>query len=95
MAADKKQREVQIDDIGIPGDFRIKDKQQEKMERYKQLKEEIRRLWNINQVTAILFVIGAHQDAYHISLKVTLISLEFMQSYEWHKRQHSWEHQVF
>ena len=43
----------------IPGDCRVRDKEQEKIGRYEQLEEEIAKLWNTKTVTVIPVVIGA------------------------------------
>ena len=59
VVVDKKKKEVKLIDIAIPGDSRVKDKEQEKIEKYEQLKEEIARLWNMKKVTVIPVVIGA------------------------------------
>ena len=59
VVVDKKKKEVKLIDIAIPGDSRVKDKEQEKIEKYEQLKEEIARLWNMKRVTVIPVVIGA------------------------------------
>ena len=59
FVVDKKKKEVKLIDIAIPGDSRLKDKEQEKNEKYEQLKEEIARLWNMKKVTGIPVVIGA------------------------------------
>ena len=59
VVLDKKEKEVKIIDIAIPGDCRVKDKEFEKIEKYQMLKEEIRRLWNVKKVSVIPIVIGA------------------------------------
>ena len=59
VLVDKNKKEVKMIDTVIPSDCRIKDKEQEKIEKYEQLKEEITRLWNMKTVTVILVVIGA------------------------------------
>ena len=46
-------------DIAIPDDSRIKDKQQEKIKKREELKEEIERLWSMKKVTVIPIMIGA------------------------------------
>ena len=46
-------------DIAILGDCTVKDKEQEKIEKYEQLTEEIAKLWNLKKVTVIPVVTGA------------------------------------
>ena len=59
VVVDKIKKEVKLIDIAIPGDCRVKEKEQEKIEKYEQLKEEIARLWNMKKVIVISVVIGA------------------------------------
>ena len=49
----KRSKEVKIIDIAIPGDSRVKEKEPEKIEKYEMLREEIRRIWQVNNVTVI------------------------------------------
>ena len=55
---DKKEREVVIIDVTIPGDDRVKDKELEKVEKYQLLKDEIAKVWSMRKVIVIP-VIGA------------------------------------
>ena len=48
-----------IIDIAVPGDTRIKQKEQEKIEKYQDLKREIARLWRLRKVSVIPVVVGA------------------------------------
>ena len=59
LVVDKKKKDVKIIDIAIPGDNRVKGKEQEQIERYQPLKEQIGNLWNMKKVTVIPVVIGA------------------------------------
>ena len=43
----KKEREVVIIDVVIPGDNRVKDKELEKLEKYQLLKDEIAKVWRM------------------------------------------------
>ena len=43
----------------IPGDVRVCVKELEKIDKYKPLKDEIARLWEMQKVTIILVVVGA------------------------------------
>ena len=56
---DKKEREVVIIDVAIPGDDRLKDKELEKVEKYQLLKDEIAKVWRMREVIVIPVVIGA------------------------------------
>ena len=44
IAVDKQKREVKIIDIAIPGDVRVYEKELEKIDKYKPMKDEIARL---------------------------------------------------
>ena len=56
---DKKEREVVIIDVAIPGDDRVKDKELEKVEKYQLLKDEIAKVWHMRKVIVVPVVIGA------------------------------------
>ena len=53
------QREVRIVDIAIPVDARVCEKEIEKIDKHKPLKDEVARLWNMRKVTVIPIVVGA------------------------------------
>ena len=55
----KKEREVFIIDVAIPGDDRLKDKELEKFDKYQQLKDEIAKVWRMRKVIVVPVVIGA------------------------------------
>ena len=44
---DKKEREVVIIDVTIPGDDSVKDKELEKLEKYQLLKDEVAKVWRM------------------------------------------------
>ena len=44
VVVDKQKREVKIIDVAIPGDVRVCEKELEKIDKYKPLKDEIARL---------------------------------------------------
>ena len=50
---------MKLIDIAIPGDCRVKDKEQQKIEKFEQLKVEIAWLWNMKMATVIPFLIAA------------------------------------
>ena len=59
VVVDKQKREVKIIDVAIPGDVRVCEKELEKIDKYKPLKDEIARLWEMQKVTIIPVVVGA------------------------------------
>ena len=56
---EKKTRECVIIDVACPFDTRVKEKAKEKIERYQDLKREIRKLWKCKNVKVVPIVIGA------------------------------------
>ena len=54
----KNKRSSAIIDIAIPGDIRVSEKEKGKIERYQELKREIKRMWNIRSIKVILVVVG-------------------------------------
>ena len=59
VLVDKRSKEAKIIDIAVPGDSRVKGKELEKIEKYQMSREEIRRIWQVNNVTVIPVVVGA------------------------------------
>ena len=59
VVTDKKEREVFIIDVAIPGDDRVKDKELERLEKYQLLKDEIAKVWRMRKVIVVPVVIGA------------------------------------
>ena len=55
----KKERHCSIIDIAAPGDNRVCEKEQEKIEKYQDLKREISRIWKMKKVEVIPVIIGA------------------------------------
>ena len=55
----KRSKEVKIIDTVVPGDSRVKEKELEKIEKYQMLREEVRRIWQVNRFTVIPVVVGA------------------------------------
>ena len=53
VVVNKNERSCSIINIAIPGDIRISEKEKEKIERYKELKREIKRMWNIRSIKLI------------------------------------------
>ena len=55
----KVKKEAMIIDVAIPGDTRVCDKEQEKIEKYSLVKDIIARLWQMKKVIVIPIVVGA------------------------------------
>ena len=58
IVIDKKEQKGIID-IAVPADVRVNEKEKEKVEKYQDLKREIRRLWKLRNVEIVSVVIGA------------------------------------
>ena len=58
VVVNKETKECQIIDIAIPGDARVSRKEDEKMEKYRELAFEIGRLWSV-RAKVIPIVVGA------------------------------------
>ena len=48
-----------IIDVTIPGDYRIREKEIEKIEKYQNLKRELKRPWSQKEVQVVPVVVGA------------------------------------
>ena len=59
VVVNKNERSCAIIDIAIPGDMRVSEKEKEKIERYQELKTEIKRMWNIRSIKVIPVVVEA------------------------------------
>ena len=59
VVVDKCEKRCLIIDIAIPGDNRVGKKEEEKIEKYQQLRHEIAILWGMKKVDVIPVVIGA------------------------------------
>ena len=55
----KKEQKGIIAGIAVPADVRVEKKEKEKVERYNDLKKEIRRLWTLRNLEIVPVVIGA------------------------------------
>ena len=80
VVVDKEKKDVKIIDIAIPGDNRVKGKEQEKIEKYQPLKEQIGKLWNMEKVTVIPGPLGCisycfeeHMEKIGIDVKLQVI----------------------
>ncbi len=56
---DKEKQSCQIIDVACPFDTRVKNKMKEKIDKYQDLKREIKRIWKCKEVNIIPVVIGA------------------------------------
>ena len=59
ILVDKKAKSCVIIDVAIPGDGRIREKEIEKIEKYQNLKRELKRLWSLKKVEVVPVVVGA------------------------------------
>ena len=55
----KQDKKSTIIDIAVPADKRIGEKDNEKVEKYQDLKREIARMWNMRTVQAVPIVVGS------------------------------------
>ena len=55
---DKKAKSCIINDVAIPGDCRIREKGIEKIEKYQNLKRELKKLWSLKKVEVVQVVVG-------------------------------------
>ena len=55
----KKKKECKTMDIAVPRDSRVGEKELEKMEKYDDLKREIKRMWKMKKIVIIPIVVGA------------------------------------
>ena len=59
VVVEKENRQCFIIDIASPGDSRVFTKENEKVEKYQDIKREIARLWKLKKVEVVPVVIGA------------------------------------
>ena len=59
IVIDKKEQKGILIDTAIPADVRVEEKEKEKVEKYQDLKREVRRLWKLKNVEIVPVVIGA------------------------------------
>ena len=55
----KTERKCHFIDIAVPGDKRIEFKEQEKIDNYSELRQEVKKIWNLSQVVVVPVVVGA------------------------------------
>ena len=59
ILVDKKTKSCVIIDVAIPGDCRIREKEIEKIEKYQNLKRELKKLWSLKKVEVVSVFVGA------------------------------------
>ena len=57
VVVDKKERNCKIIDFAVPRDSRIEEKEKDKIEKYQDLRRELRKIWNV-KVKIIPLVVG-------------------------------------
>ena len=55
----KTERKCHLIDIAVPGGKRIELKEQEKIGNYSELRQEVKKIWNLSQIVVVPDVIGA------------------------------------
>ena len=68
---DKKAKSFIIIDFAMPGDFRIHEKEIEKIEKYQNVKRELKRVLSLKKVEVVPVVVGAQE-------------LQWMDGYPWY-----------
>ena len=58
VVLNKSKRSCAIINIAMPGDIGVSEKEKKKIERYQELKREIKRIWNIRSIKVISVVVG-------------------------------------
>ena len=59
IIVDKIMKACIIIDVAVPGDSRVHTKENEKIEKYQELKRELKRIWSLRKVTVVPVVVGA------------------------------------
>ena len=60
VVVEKEEKKCSIIDIAIPNDKNVGVKEEEKIQKYDELKREIKELWLMKRVDVLPVVIGAH-----------------------------------
>ena len=58
VLVDKQERICKVIDFAVPGDSRIEEKEQDKIEKYQDLRRELQKIWNF-KVKIIPLVVGS------------------------------------
>ena len=59
VLVDKEQQKCLIRDLACPGDNRVAEKEEEKLQQYDLLKREMKRLWHMKTIDIIPIIVGA------------------------------------
>ena len=59
VVVNKQEKKSTITDIAVPADIRIGEKENEKIEKYQDLKREFARMWNLRTVQVVPIVVGS------------------------------------
>ena len=59
LLVDKKVKSCIINDVAIPGDCRIREKEIKNIQIYQNLKKELKRLWSLKKVEVLPVIVGA------------------------------------
>ena len=59
ILVDRKAKSCVMIDVEIPGDCRMHEKEIKKIEKYQNLKRELKRLWSLKKVEVVPVVVGA------------------------------------
>jgi len=59
VVVNKQEKKCTIIDISVPADKRIGEKENEKVEKYQDLKREIARMWNMRALQVVPIVVGS------------------------------------
>ena len=73
VVVNKQERKCAIVDTAVPGDKRIGEKENEKVEKYQELNREIARIWNMRTVRVIPIVIREIHRLLYETLDITII----------------------
>ena len=73
VVVNKQERKCAIGDTAVPGDKRIGEKENEKVEKYQELNREIARIWNMRTVRVIPIVIREIHRLLYETLDITII----------------------
>ena len=73
VVVNKQERKCAIVDTAVPGDKRIGEKENEKVEKYQELNREIARMWNMRTVRVIPIVIREIHRLLYETLDITII----------------------
>ena len=56
---DKKKREAQVIEVSVPNDFGLNRAEREKLNKYQDLKNDLRQTWDLENIEIIPVIVGA------------------------------------